>query len=77
MDYYKKGDYLQAYLKPRLLKLFIAYAFNNQDSRSATANYIFRDFFNGMSEKEQTKLLALYDRMSAEERRNPGRRGID
>lgn len=76
IEYYKKGDYLQAYLKPRRLKLFIAYAFNNQDSRSATANYIFGVFFGNLSEKEINKLLALYEKMSPEERRNPGKRGV-
>jgi len=73
-DYYGQECRLQSYHKPKYSKLIIAYSYNNQDSRSATITFAVEKLFNEMPESEIKKLFAIYEKMTDEEKRNPGKR---
>lgn len=73
-DYYKNGEILQTYLNGKYAKLIIALSFDNQESRSGTGKSIIKGHFNKMPEAEIARLLQLYEKMTPEERKNPGKR---
>lgn len=68
--YFAGHDPIQTYLRKNYAKLIIALAFDNEESRSATAKGIIKYFFDNLPEKHIKHLQALYERMSPEERRN-------
>lgn len=72
--FYQSVEVVQTYLNPRLTKLFTAYAFTLSESRSSVSESIYKKFFNELPEKEINRLLRIFEEMTPEQKRNPGKR---
>lgn len=60
---------LSVYPHPKYVSLFVAYAHENLTSKPKTAEAMIKKFLDDLPEPEKTKLRALYDKMTPEQKR--------
>ena len=75
----RKG-YINAYFKEKRVTVFVpekyqklttAFAYDKSFSKSGAIVHMIRQTFENMSEAERQKYLAIYDRLTPEEKKNP------